>query len=99
MPLFEILHLRVLWNTALGNPFIDVPFPVTNDAHLIDITRKEVSRQVIDISGHSDNFEEDVESAKTPSGMDASRLLVLPVSTFFEVVASDSVEKNDCRNQ
>mmetsp|Transcript_432 Transcript_432/g.933 ORF Transcript_432/g.933 Transcript_432/m.933 type:complete len:87 (+) Transcript_432:384-644(+) len=25
--------------------------------------------------------------------MDASRLLVLPVSTFFEVVASDSVKK------
>ena len=77
MPLFETLHLRVFWNTALGNPSIDVPLPVTNDACLIDIIRDEVSRQVINTSGHSDNFE---ESAKTPSWMDASRLLVLPVS-------------------
>ena len=51
MPLFDILHLRVFWNTALGKPFIDVPFPVTNDGRLVDIIREEVLRTAIGKSG------------------------------------------------
>ena len=74
-------------------PFIDVPFPVTNDGILVDIIREEVLRTAIDKCELSDNFVEDIKSAKTPSGMDASRLLLLPVSTFFEVVASDAIKK------
>ena len=93
MPLFEIIHLRLFWNVALGKPFLDVPFPVTVDKRLVDVIWDELRRREIDPSGFSADFAEDIKSAKTPSGMDASRLLELPVSTFFQIVASDSIKK------
>ena len=85
MPLFAVLHLRVFWNSLLGNPFLDVVFPVTSDSRLVDIIRAEVLRH--DPSRSSIDFVEDIKSAKTPSGMDASRILELPVSTFFDIVS------------
>ena len=86
-----LLHLKVFWNKATGNPCIDVALPITNDERVADI----VSREVLHKNSAHDtiDFVRDIKSATTSSGMDASRLFELPVSSFFGIIKDDETKQ------
>ena len=86
-----LLHLKVFWNKDTGNPCIDVALPITNDERVADIVSREVLRKN---SAHDTiDFVRDIKSATTSSGMDASRLFELPVSTLFGIIKDDETKQ------
>ena len=65
--------------------------PITNDERVADI----VSREVLHKNSAHDtiDFVRDIKSATTSSGMDASRLFELPVSSFFGIIKDDETKQ------
>lgn len=79
--MFELLNLRVFFNSTSGTPFIDTFFPVENNNCLADLINEEILQKYPSL----DNIivERDIKSAALLSGKDVVRMLSLPASSLF----------------
>ena len=92
MSFFHVPHLYLFWDSALGNPFIDLTITIQADCPLVDVIHHECIHHDSNKASYID-FLGDIKLARSTPGMNAIQILEFPISEFFEILAIEKSVK------